>query len=173
MTRAVRKATIDDVDAIARVHYATHIETYKAKFPEGVIEANPPERRARMWARIISEGLGDVWVAEVGAAEHGTVDKEGNRNPEIVGFAGTGPARDVDPPRDCELASIYLLAAHHGSGLGQALLDAALGDGPASLWVLAENPRAIAFYRRNGFEPDGAERIDAQHGNLREMRMVR
>ncbi|MCS6582511.1 GNAT family N-acetyltransferase [Curtobacterium citreum] len=39
----------------------------------------------------------------------------------------------------------------------QALLDTVLADRPASLWVAADNPRAHAFYRRNGFTPDGAE----------------
>jgi len=27
------------------------------------------------------------------------------------------------------------------------------------LWVLAENERARHFYRRNGFEPDGVEKL--------------
>ncbi|PZE62480.1 GNAT family N-acetyltransferase [Curtobacterium sp. MCLR17_044] len=39
----------------------------------------------------------------------------------------------------------------------QALLDTVLADRPASLWVAADNLRAHAFYRRNGFTPDGAE----------------
>lgn len=43
----------------------------------------------------------------------------------------------------------------HGSGLGQALLDTAIGTEPAYLWIMAGNPRAEAFYRRNGFVPDG------------------
>jgi ribosomal protein S18 acetylase RimI-like enzyme len=159
MTGIVRRATIDDVEAIARVHYATHIETYTGKFPEGVIESNPPERRAVMWTQILTEGLGEVWVAEVDG--------------QVVGFAGATPARDEDPPRALELASIYLLATHHGSGLGQMLLDAALADRPASLWVLDDNPRAQAFYRRNGFEPDGAAKIDERFGGIREIRMVR
>lgn len=41
------------------------------------------------------------------------------------------------------------------------------------LWVLDENPRAIAFYRRNGFEPDGAEKNDRDYGDIREIRLVR
>lgn len=164
MTGTVRQAVVADTDAIGRVHYAAHVETYTGKFPEGVIESDPPERRARMWRRIIGEHLGEVWVAEIEADEQAA---------EIVGFASTGPARDDDPPRERELASIYLLAAHHGSGLGQALLDAAIADRPVSLWVLDDNPRAIAFYRRNGFEPDGAERIDERYGNIREIRLLR
>ena len=159
MDGSVRRAVLADAEAIGRVHYATHLEAYTGKFPEGVIESNPPERRARMWTRVISGGLGEVWVAEL--------------EDEIVGFAGTGRSRDDDPPRELELTTIYLLAAHHGSGLGQALLDAALGDRPASLWVLADNPRAIAFYRRNGFEPDGTEKIDERFGNIREIRLLR
>jgi ribosomal protein S18 acetylase RimI-like enzyme len=159
MTGTVRRAVVDDAVAVGRVHYAAHVETYTGKFPDGVIEADPPEQRAARWERILSEGLGEVWVAEV--------------DREVVGFAGSTPARDEDPPRELELASIYLLAAHHGSGLGQALLDAALGGRPASLWVLDDNPRAQAFYRRNGFESDGAAKIDERFGGIREIRMVR
>lgn len=159
MNGMVRKATIDDAEAIGRVHYATHVETYTGKFPEGVIESFPPEQRARNWERILAESHGEVWVAEIGG--------------EVAGFASTVPSRDENPPRELELAAIYLLAAHHGSGLGQALLDAAVADRPASLWVLDDNPRAQAFYRRNGFEPDGAEKLDERWGNIREIRMVR
>ncbi len=159
MLGTVRKATLDDAAAIGRVHYLTHVETYTGHFPPEVIEANPPHRRARMWTHIIGEQLGEVWVAE--------------RENEIIGFAHTGPPRDEEPPRDLELSTIYLLAAHHGSGLGQLLLDAVLGDRKASLWVLDENARAIAFYRKNGFALDGAEKIDPDYGNIREVRLVR
>lgn len=159
MDGSVRRATLADAEAIGRVHYVTHLETYTGKFPEGVIESNPPERRARMWTRVISDGVGEVWVAE--------------RENEIVGFAAAGPSNDDSSPCELELWSIYLLAARHGSGLGQALLDAVLGDRPASFWVLADNPRAIAFYRRNGFETDGTDRIDERYGNVREVRLVR
>lgn len=155
----VRKATLEDTDAIGLVHYQAHVETYTGIFPPEVIEANSAERRSRWWLHVIDDHLGDVFVAEVDS--------------KIVGFASAAPPRDEIPPRDLELCTIYLLAAHHGSGLGQLLIDAVLGDRPASLWVLGENPRAIAFYRRNGFEPDGEEKIDADFGNIREIRLVR
>jgi RimJ/RimL family protein N-acetyltransferase len=42
-----------------------------------------------------------------------------------------------------------------------------------SLWVLFENTRAIAFYRKHGFVFDGRERTAAVRGaTLREVRMV-
>jgi ribosomal protein S18 acetylase RimI-like enzyme len=66
-----------------------------------------------------------------------------------------------------------VLQSHQGLGLGRKLLEAALGDGPASLWVAAQNERAIAFYRRFGFQPDGAEDAIAEWENLKTIRMVR
>ena len=55
-----------------------------------------------------------------------------------------------DAPRDLELESLYVLASRHGSGAGQSLLDAVISDRPAYLWVADNNPRARAFYTRNG-----------------------
>jgi hypothetical protein len=43
-------------------------------------------------------------------------------------------------------------------------------DGPAVLWVADPNPRAQAFYRRNRFTVDGAERVE---DGVREIRMQR
>lgn len=68
----------------------------------------------------------------------------------ILGFAWAGPSTGVEgegPPRDRQLYAIYVSAAHYGTGAGQALLDEALGEGPAMLWVAKENPRATAFYQ--------------------------
>jgi ribosomal protein S18 acetylase RimI-like enzyme len=65
-----------------------------------------------------------------------------------------------------------VLAAHHGTGIGQTLLDEVLGSGPAQLWVAKQNPRAIAFYRRNGFAFDGAEQTD-ESTDITEARMLR
>jgi GNAT superfamily N-acetyltransferase len=52
---------------------------------------------------------------------------------------------------------VYTAARVHGSGLGQALLGAAVADRDAYLWILYGNHRAERFYRRNGFRPDGVE----------------
>jgi GNAT superfamily N-acetyltransferase len=159
MTGAVRKASLEDADEIGRVHYEAHVQTYSGKFPAGVIEGFPVDQRSAMWSRMLEDGSDEVWVAELDG--------------EIVGFASTAPSRDKPPVANLELGTIYVLAAHHGSGLGQALLDAAVGDRRASLWVLSDNPRARAFYTRNGFLPDGAERTDEHFGNVHEVRLVR
>lgn len=78
-----------------------------------------------------------------------------------VAEAGPGPvAWEIDwgfppPSTSCELHRLYALPRAHGSGVGQSLLDVAIGDGPAYLWIVAGNARAEAFYRRNRFVPDG------------------
>lgn len=62
---------------------------------------------------------------------------------------------------DLELRRIYLFSRFYGSGAGQKLMshatDAAVGAGARRLLlgVHAGNARALAFYRRNGFEDVG------------------
>ena len=92
---------------------------------------------------------------------------------DVVGFAIAGPPREADPPRDWELALLYQYARAHGSGTGQSLLDASVGDRPAFLWTAEGNERAQAFYRRNGFVPDGSRKVAPEWENLAEIRMVR
>lgn len=159
MGRSVRRASLDDVDEIGRVHYETHVQTYTGKFPDGTIEGFPASSRAKTWTRFLTEDLGELWVAEL--------------NGQIVGFTSTGPPREQPPVREIELSSLYLLGVHHGSGLGQQLFDIALGKREASLWVLDDNPRAQAFYARNGFTPDGTDKVDEHFGDVREIRMIR
>ena len=122
--------------------------------------ARDPDRFAANWARLLADPAGPpVVVAEVAG--------------EVVGFAQAVPSRDEPPVRPLELATLYLRAAQHGSGLGQELLDAVVGDRPASLWVAEQNPRARRFYERNGFTADGARTVLESWEGLVEVRLVR
>jgi GNAT superfamily N-acetyltransferase len=91
----------------------------------------------------------------------------------VVGYALAAPADEEDAPRDWCLAHIYQYSRAHGSGTGQALLDAAVGDRRAYLWTAEDNPRALAFYIRNGFTPDGARKLIPEWENMAAIRMVR
>lgn len=138
----MRRAVASDAAAIHEVHRASWLETYAGLVPVAEIEERFADRELRItrWIGIITDER--THVAE--------------RDGRIVGWAASGPGRGDDAPRPLELEGIYLLAAAHGSGLGQALLDAAIGGEPAYLWVAEGNDRAEAFYRRNGFARDGA-----------------
>ena len=93
---------------------------------------------------------------------------------DLVGFVGSGPARDENPPRERELYFIYLLDAYHGTGIGQKLFDAAVGNDPVYLWVASDNPRAHRFYTRNGFVADGGDQVVPFLGEeIHEVRFVR
>lgn len=140
----VRAARTQDAEAIATVHATSWRETY-GRFVDdpdtsGWFAVDP---RIGMWRSYLEQGVLTTVVATIGDA--------------VVGFASVQPVDDAEAARSEELTMLYVLADAHGSGAGQSLLDAVLGERPAQLWVAADNPRAHAFYRRNGFETDGAE----------------
>ena len=162
----VRRAGPEDAADVARVQVTGWHEAYTGRMPQSILDRLDVERATGWWRRVIVGGTdgeipGEVWVAE--------------RDGVVIGFASAGASRDDDPQQDQrELYAIYVLAEHYGSGAGQALLDAAIGRSAASLWVLQDNPRARAFYERNGFRSDGSVKDDARWGDpVREERLVR
>lgn len=79
---------------------------------------------------------------------------------EPIGVIEVGTPRDDDAPRSIEILSLNVAPHRHGTGVAQALMQEAVGDADAYLWVLRGNERAIGFYRKLGFELDGTERYD-------------
>lgn len=81
----------------------------------------------------------------------------------VVGFVGYGN-REEEPPELGEVFALYVLAEYYGTGVGRMLMDAALeqlkGYPQVCLWTLKENCRAIRFYRKCGFVPDGKEKAN-------------
>lgn len=70
----------------------------------------------------------------------------------------TGEAQTEQMPDSAlEIERIYVDAAHHGTGVGKKLFDFAVefaaqhGCDQVWLGVWEENPKAIAFYERQGF----------------------
>ena len=97
----------------------------------------------------------------------------------IVGFSYLGPSRDEDAERTTmEIYAIYLDPHAWGRGVARELMRttlAAVPDGAAvTLWALDANERARHFYRRNGFVPDGVEKMEEFGGEyLKEVRYRR
>jgi ribosomal protein S18 acetylase RimI-like enzyme len=82
----------------------------------------------------------------------------------LVGYAKiifNAPNPNTPLQNVTKLERIYLLRSHYGQGLAQVLFDHLLADMKSNnqegVWlnVWKENPRAIAFYRKNGFDVIG------------------
>lgn len=141
----VRPVRDSDTEALGRVHAKCWHETYDHLISEAALANLSPRRMAELWTH---------WAAQGEEYRMSAALVDG----EIVGFVGSGPARNEDAPAERELYFIYLLEAWHGTGIGQQLFDAAVEkDEPLYLWVAEDNPRAHRFYVRNGFRLDGAK----------------
>jgi GNAT superfamily N-acetyltransferase len=157
----IRTPTLADADAVARVHVQGWRETYSELLPPRFYDDAALERQQRRWASVLSR---DVLPGVLRVADSGN---------NLIGVAFANHSRGDDIHRDLELGLIYVLAAHHGTGAGQALLDAVLGDAPAQLWVARDNPRARAFYTRNGFVDSGVQKADPDADGLVDLLLVR
>ncbi|HET8958537.1 MAG TPA: GNAT family N-acetyltransferase [Microcella sp.] len=162
MTALIRSAIVNDAPALGALHMACWREAYGALLSPEFFTRATPESSAARWATAIPRIAADDGVLLL-AEDHG----------ELLGFASAGPARGEAPPRERELYALYVRASHYGSGLGAQLLEAAIGEQPASLWVLEQNPRARAFYERHGFRHDGTHETLPDFEGLVEVRYVR
>ncbi|MBN9181211.1 MAG: GNAT family N-acetyltransferase [Microbacterium sp.] len=125
-----------DAEALGRVHATCWHETYDHLISQAALESVSPKRLAELWTH---------WAVQGPEFKMSAALVDG----EIVGFVGSGPARDRDAPRTRELYFIYL-------------------------WVAGDNPRAHRFYERNGFVLDGAAHTEPFLGEqLTEVRFVR
>jgi ribosomal protein S18 acetylase RimI-like enzyme len=153
-----------DAGELASVHVQAWREAYGELLPEHFYDDAARESRQGMWAGLLSEE---------DAGERVCVARREGR---IVGFVLHGPAAEHQghpPERDEQLFALYVLSNCYGHGVGQALLDQALSERPAQLWVAKDNARARRFYEKNGFTADGTEQVDPDLDGLVEIRMVR
>ena len=158
---AVRPPVPQDAPGLAHAHWLAWREAYRGVMPDDYLDARSEERLARDWQVRLEMDEPDGIVA-VGVAPTG----------EVLGFASGGPSRDDDAPVAWELYAVNVVRPAYGSGLGRDLVAAVVGDRPNHLWLLVDNPRARAFYEREGYVADGAEKVHEGSGCL-EMRMVR
>jgi 2-phospho-L-lactate guanylyltransferase len=154
----VRQPRVADVPTIARVHVQSWREAYRGLFSDAILD-DPGfvERRERFWTNVLADDDGPRRAAVA------LIDGD------IVGLALSGPSETADAER--QLYCLYLLAAHQGTGAAAALLEAVVSaQDDVILWVADPNPRAQAFYRKQGFAPDGPAKIEM---DVREIRMRR
>lgn len=166
----IRRATPADSTLIGQIRIRGWRAAYRDLLPAAVLASMSDDgREAVRHERLrCPPPRTGAWVVE--------------RDGRVVGFALTGPTRDVDADRSCtgEVFAIYLEPDLVGRGLGRALFAQAVDDlramgyRRASLWVLAANARARRFYEAAGFRADGVQQAEEMDGAmLHELRYVR
>jgi ribosomal protein S18 acetylase RimI-like enzyme len=148
----IRRARPEDAAALADLAERTFREAFTASNDPVNMEIHCGERFGEeVQAREIADPDCVTLVAEA----------EG----QLAGFAQVrrnAAMACVTARRPAELYRIYVLQAWHGRGIAQQIMDEVMAvaarDGSDRIWlgVWEENRRAMAFYRKYGFEVVGA-----------------
>ncbi len=150
--------TDDEIKGKAFVHWQAWHEAYADLIDPGYLDALTLEK---------CQSAAYRWPDNI------LVAKDGER---VIGFAGYGRCRDDDADNVGAVFAIYILSAYYGQGVGRRLMQAALdelGEYPrVAVWVLKDNARAVRFYRKCGFVPDGREQVLHLGSPVTEIRMI-
>lgn len=151
----VPMTTQQDMDGKGYVHWKSWQETYTGLIDSAYMERLTLERCVEMAHR---------WPRNILVAKDGE---------QVVGFVGYG---ESETPHWGEVFAIYVLGDYHGQKIGYKLMNAAFeklsGHNKIAVWVLKGNERAIQFYEKYGFRPDGAEKEIIPGTPNTELRMV-
>jgi len=153
----IRNAQPNDAFEVATVHVTSWQVAYRGILPAEYLEGLQAEDRAQKY---------DFSCADP-TKPHTIV---GIENEKIVGFATTCTARDADLKDRGELTALYVDPQHWSRGVGASLIAAARlhlknrGFQRACLWLLDGNARGDRFYQKDGWAPDGRNRIDTIWG---------
>ena len=139
MDVVLRRATLEDADAVADVYLRSFHRTYQ--FPLA-----HTDERVRDWIRDVVIPASETWAA---------VDADGH----VVGMMVLD---------DAELDQLYVAQGWTGRGIGSRFIELAKRLRPAglSLYTFQVNERARRFYERHGFvlvdESDGSRNEEHQ-----------
>jgi len=146
----IRLATPADAARLALVGAASFLETYAHMIPaEDLVAHCTTKHSAETYAAWLADPSATIWIAET--------DPAGAPIGYLVLTRATLP--EASPhPEDLEVQRIYVLSRFHRTGMGYALMNLALakarskGANRVVLGVHNDNVRAIAFYKRQGFD---------------------
>lgn len=163
----VVNATPEDARAVARIHVTAWQEAYKDILSAEYLAGLSIDKRQSYWSEVIPKRSPVLSVAKIGDS--------------VVGWVAFGKCRDAYARSTAgEIWAIYVAPDCWSTGAGRALWLharqklAADGYRTVSLWVLADNARAIDFYGKAGFiaEPDSAKEFELGGQTLKEFRYV-
>ncbi|WP_320053754.1 GNAT family N-acetyltransferase [uncultured Acetobacteroides sp.] len=143
----VKRASVNDIEALQAIGRQTFFETFSA------------ENTAEDMQKYLSEGFSDKKLA----AELGDPNSEfylALLDGSVIGYLklNYGPSQtEIKDSEALEIERIYVLKEFHGKKVGQLLyakaMQVAQQMNASYVWlgVWEKNPRAINFYRKNGF----------------------
>lgn len=152
----IRDAVAADAAAIAAVHVRSWLDTYRVS-PTAAGTSPSVEARIATWGQRLAQRSADEQLL-VAVLDGPPAD--------IVGFLWAGATTDTDddPGRVAQIRSVHVDPGTQRRGVGRALLRESatrlsiMGHQQMTLWVVADNGSARAFYERLGWQPDGATR---------------
>lgn len=166
MRVTVRPARSGDEGQLGPLHNLGWRVAYAELMPAEYLRNRDDAEATDRWARRIAE------LDPAGHDDSGRLVLVGEVEARIVGFLIVGPGRDPGMSGETELMSLYVHPDLHGAGVAQDLTAQGLPKGPTYLWVLDGNDRAQGFYRKLGYQLDGATKPHEASGTI-EARMVR
>lgn len=145
----IRRATLDDALAIAKVHVRSWHETYTGLLPQAMLNSFSVENRATSWKNILSLpekfAHAAVFIAYT--------------NDRVIGFGACNEQRAEELRAigfDGEIAAIYVLKNEQCKGTGKALFKEMAVELKSrsyrgcAVWVLRQNINARKFYEHYG-----------------------
>jgi steroid delta-isomerase-like uncharacterized protein len=140
----IRRATPDDVQAIAKLHAESWRSAYRGSLSDEYLDGQVYADRLSLWSAKFSSPDSDLFLVLLAS-----------RDAEPAGFVCA--VLDEDETWGALLDNLHVLPAWKGRGLGRKLMaDAAkwvAGRRPGSplhLWVIEGNEEARSFYERLG-----------------------
>lgn len=160
------RATAAHVEALGAVHAAAFQKAYEKLIPQTVLARYTPKARAAVFTEALATRQEEYYLF--------------CKEETPVGLAILYGSHEPGAPKSWgEIYAFYTVPALWGTALThQAFafcLDRlkALGFHTAVLWVLEDNARAVKFYQKHGFAPDGAAKLLTLGARLSEIRMKR
>jgi diamine N-acetyltransferase len=149
----IRRATPADAPLIASLGADTFVKSFG--------EQNTPENLAKHLAKAFGDDIQRRELTDP-AITYLIAEQDGR----TAGYAQVreGDAPEcIEGPSPVEVRRFYVVHEFHGTGIAQALMDACADEarqrGGRTLWlgVWDQNPRAIRFYRKWGYEDVGGQ----------------
>ena len=166
---AIRPALAVDAPALAVLAERTFRAAFESR--------NSPENMDLHCARCFGTEIQAREIADRGLVT--MVAEEGRRLVGYLQLRLSQPSGSVKAARPAELYRIYVTEEWQGRGVAQDLMKraiaAATDAGCDCLWlgVWEHNPKAIAFYRKFGFEVVGQQSFMLGHESQRDIVMAR